>query len=271
MLARDYASVYTKPDNTRNRSALLNLAASARTSATRCRCRGNVYWRAHQDAHLQRRHQRRLAGPGASTSPTPPSRRRWRPPATPAFRPRARTRPTRRSRTGAASPTPCCNDEPAEKCNGADQPHPHRTRPTTGFRASSTATRQAGRPARNQWLAGAALDVSRAHFTQASEFGYLNARPQRHRRGRLRRRRRPVAQVDGDALRHPGRPVGAHPDLRACSPPTRWRLAPRPHLTLSGRYNRTTVENRDAITPGGGAGLARRRPPLQPVQPGARA
>src|SRR6185436_3205993 len=28
----------------------------------------------------------------------------------------------------------------------------------------------------------------------------------------------------------------------------------RAHLTLSGRYNRTTVENRDGIRPGGGEG-----------------
>jgi hypothetical protein len=45
----------------------------------------------------------------------------------------------------------------------------------------------------------------------------------------------------------------AAPARGACSRPTR-DVGEALHLTLSGRYNRTTVNNRDRITPGGGPG-----------------
>ena len=42
------------------------------------------------------------------------------------------------------------------------------------------------------------------------------------------------------------------------------------HFTLSGRYNRTTIDNGDRITPGGGPGLARRQLRVRPLQSGGR-
>jgi outer membrane receptor protein involved in Fe transport len=96
-----------------------------------------------------------------------------------------------------------------------------------------------GARAGNQLTVGGAYDSSAAHFLQSSELGYLN----------------PDRSVTG---------TGAFTDARVdldghtrtmslyATDTLRWRE--RWHLTLSGRFNRTVVENLDGITPGGGTG-----------------
>jgi len=247
-LARDYASVYTKPDNTQNRSLLLNLALT-QGLGEHLSFSGNAYYRkirtktyngdinddTFDQALYQPNANERAALTAAGYSGFPSA-----------------------GETAANTPFPkwrciaqaLLQDEPAEKCNGI---------------INQTATRQSnhglsgqfnldstwfGRPA--QWVAGAAIDVSRAHFTQGSELGYLN--PDRSITG---------VGAFGDGVSG-GEVDGAPYDTRVdLSGRTRTfsaygsgmlSLSPATQLTLSGRYNRTTVKNRDALIPGGGAG-----------------
>ena len=111
---------------------------------------------------------------------------------------------------------------------------------------------------RNQFVAGAAFDASRVHFTQGSQFGYLN--PDRSVTG-------VGAFGDGGSTggNVDGEPFDTRVDLDGRT--RTWSLfatdtlalEPRTHLTLSGRYNRTTVDNRDAHHSRRRPGLARRR------------
>ena len=61
LLDRDYASVYTKPDITDNRSTLLNVVGPAHRERAACRCSGNAYYRDIRTEQPQRRHQRGVA------------------------------------------------------------------------------------------------------------------------------------------------------------------------------------------------------------------
>lgn len=247
-LARDYASVYTSPDNTKNRSYFLNLAFSQGLSDS-WSVTGNVYWRRiktrtynadiNDDSFDQSLYQPNAneqaaltaagytgfptAGESAANTPFP----KWR-----------------------CIANALLLDEPAEKCNGV---------------INQTATTQSNRGLSLQFnhdgklfglaaksLLGAALDQSRSHFTQGSELGYLNAD-------------HTVTGVGafGDGVNGgdvDGEPYDTRVDLsgrtRTASVygSTILTLAPGTHLTLSGRYNHSSVRNRDAVLPGGGAG-----------------
>ena len=153
------------------------------------------------------------------------------------------------------------DDEPGETCNGVD---------------NRTATRQqnygwAGQLSRqanlgghaNLFVVGAALDVSRVHFTQGSELGYIN--PDHSVTG---------VGAFGDGVSGgsvDGVPYDTRVDLGGKT--RTWSLFstdtlaldPRTHLTLSGRYNHTTVKNRDADHSGRRSGIARQRPPRSPA------
>ena len=104
-LDRDYASVYTKPDETDNRATFLNLTTRRDWSA-HVSFSGNVYYRdirtntfngdINDDSLDQSVYQ-----------PSAAEQRRWRRPATAGFRPAAPLRRTPRFRSGAASAT-CC-------------------------------------------------------------------------------------------------------------------------------------------------------------------
>ena len=99
---------------------------------------------------------------------------------------------------------------------------------------------------------GAAYDDSRADFVQSSELGYLN--PDRSVTGT-------AAFADGvSGGEVDGEPFDSRVDLdgqtRTVSlyATDTLRVHDGWHLTVSGRFNRTVVENVDAITPGGGPG-----------------
>ena len=141
-------------------------------------------------------------------------------------------------------------DEPAEKCTGViNQTRTQQSQ--QGFTAQLVSDAPVfGLP--SQLLAGVALDTSRSHFTQGSELGYLN--PDRSITG---------VGAFGDGITGgdvDGEPYDTRVDLRGRT--RTWSafasqvltLQTGLHLTLSGRYNRTDVKNRDAITPGGGTG-----------------
>ena len=180
LLARDYASVYTTPDVTRNRAVLLNLTASHGVSDD-VLLSGNASYR----------------------------------------------------RIGTSTLNGDVNDDALveEVPNGLV----NRTASTQTNVALGGQVSLFGR-----LTAGAAFDASRVDFRQSAQSGDLN--PDRS-----------VA------------PTGAFVSDMAVDLTGRtrtWsvfatdtvRVRDGLHVTLSGRYNRTTVHNRDHITPGGGSG-----------------
>jgi outer membrane receptor protein involved in Fe transport len=248
LLARDHASVYSKPDNTKNRSALLNLAATQHLSDA-LSVSGNVYWRriktatyngdVNDDSLDQAVYQPSAAERAALTA------------AGYSGFPAA-------GESAANTPFPMWRcianalllDEPGEKCNGLIN-RSNTAQTNYGLAGQLNGQGQLGGLS-HQWVAGAALDVSRVHFTQGSELGYLTAD---HGITGVGAFGDGVSGGDVD-----GEPYDTRVDLSART--RTWSLFasdtlalnPRTHLTVSGRYNRSSVTNRDAITPGGGAG-----------------
>ena len=248
LLARDYRSVYSRPDITRNRAALLNLVATQALS-DHLTLSGQAYWRRLGTRTLNGDVNERsldqptyqpnaaeqaaltaagysgfpLAGENAGNSPFP----KWRCIAN-ALRLAA----------------------PAETCNGVI--NQSSTRQTQFGLSVQLSGEHRGAGLAHRWVAGAALDISRVHFTQGSELGYLN--PDHSITG---------VGAFGDGVSGgnvDGGPYDTRVDLSARTRTASLlasdtvTLAPGAHLTVAGRYNRSTVANRDAITPGGGSG-----------------
>ncbi len=247
-LERDRAGVYTKPDNTKNRSALLNLALSQSLNA-QWTLSGNAYARhirtatangdLNDDALDQSLYQpsaaerAALTAAGYSGFPTA-------------------------GESAANTPFPqwrciaqaLLQDEPGEKCNGVI----NQTRTNQGNAGFNLQLAHDGRlfGLKSQSLVGAAADYSHSHFTQGTELGHLN--PDRSITG---------VGAFGDGVSGgnvDGEPYDTRVDLsgrtRVLSvfASSMLALSPGTHLSLSGRHNHSTVRNRDAIRPGGGAG-----------------
>lgn len=247
LLARDYASVYTTPDQTRNRSLLFNLAGS-HAPGDDVQLSGNLYYRKIRTATLngdlnddsldqsvyQPGAAERAALAAAGYTGFPVSGANAVNTPFPSWRCIANV---------------LLEDEPAEKCNGLLNRTDSRQH-NYGASAQATLSGQLG-GRRNQFTFGAAYDASRVDFRQSSQFGYLN--PDRS-----------VTPVDffadGSEIDDDGTPIDARVDLlgrtRTASAfaSDTVSLDEALHLTLSGRYNRTTVHNRDRILPGGGPG-----------------
>ena len=244
LLARNGSGVYSQPDTTLNRAGLLNLAAS-HTLSSGLTLSGNAYWRRihtatvngdvnegslDQSTYQPNANERAAltaagysgfptAGESAANTPFP----KWRCIAN-ALR----------------------QDEPGEKCNGLIN-QSRTAQVNSGFSVQVD-----GQSGAHQWLAGLALDSSRVHFTQGSELGYLN--PDHSVTG---------VGAFGDGVSGgnvDGVPYDTRVDLSARTRSSSLfasdvvALGPRTHLTASARYNRSTVQSRDAITPGGGSG-----------------
>jgi outer membrane receptor protein involved in Fe transport len=247
-LARDYASVYTKPDITSNRSPFLNFTARHSLSNT-LTFSGHIYDRhirtstyngdINEDSLDQSLYQpsaverAALAAAGYTGFPTSGA-------------------------TSANTPFPfwrcigqaLLRDEPAEKCNGLL----NRTR---SLQHNSGASGQitwfsAPRGERNQFTAGAAYDRSRVDFLQSSQLGYLN--PDRSITG---------VNSFGDGVTGgnvDGEPYDTRVDLQgiihtgSIFATNTLSLGNQWSFTLSGRYNRTTIDNRDRIRPNSGTG-----------------
>ena len=240
-LARNRASSYTKPDETQNRSSLFNLSATHEVNE-RLLLSGNAYFRNINSATLngdinqgsldqsvyQPSAADRAALAAAGYSGFPAS-----------------------GATAANTPFPfwrCIaqalqNDEPAEKCNGLI----NRTQTTQQNYGLSGQLAWLGELAgrRNQFVAGAGYDASRVNFKQSSQLGYLNAD-------------RSVTGVNafGDGVNGgtvDGVPYDTRVDLSGRI--QTWSLFASDtlsihdnlHLTLSGRFNNTSVRNRDQI------------------------
>jgi outer membrane receptor protein involved in Fe transport len=223
-LDRDYSSVYTKPDTTENRSTLVN--ATARHSIRDALIlSGTAYYR--------RIHSNTLNGDSNEDSL---DQALYQPNAVEraALAAAGYTGFPVSGETAENTPFPywrciaqvVLRDEPAEKCNGLinrTQTRQHHAGASGQFTWLSAADRSG-----HQVTAGTAFDYNAAHFLQSSELGYLN--PDRSVTGT-------GAFADGVT----GGEVDGEPFDGV-------------HATLSGRFNRTVVENVDAINPGGGAG-----------------
>ena len=141
-------------------------------------------------------------------------------------------------------------DEPAEKCNGLI----NRSRgwqQNYGGAAQITVI-SALRGQRNQFTFGGAFDRSRVDFAQSTQLGYLNA--DRSITGLN-------AFADGVTGGNvDGEPFDTRVDLNghiqtfSVYATDALALGNQLTLTLAGRYNRTTVNNRDRLQPGGGTG-----------------
>jgi outer membrane receptor protein involved in Fe transport len=178
MLDRNYASVYTKPDVTRNRALLLNLTGS-RQVADDVRLSGNAYYR-----HIR---------------------------------------------------TTTFNGDLNDDEDGLFDAVVNRTASTQTNHGLGGQAEFFGR-----LTVGAAYDASRADFRQDAQYGVLA--PDRS-----------VTPVDVSDDDMSVDLVGRTRTWSVFATDT-IRLRDDLHVTLSGRYNRTAVHNRDRVNPGGGNG-----------------
>ena len=246
-LDRNFDSVYTKPDETDNQSVFLN-ATAARALNDRVTFSLNGYFRSINTDTLNGD----INENSLDQSVYQPSA----PEQAALLRAGYITAPV----VGAnASNTPfpylrcvgnvLLNDEPAETCNGLINRGESDQR-NGGI--SGQITLRNGVTHRNQLTVGGLFDRSSVRFSQSTELGYLN--PDRSVTGT-------GAFSDGET----GGDVDGEPfDTRVDLDGTvgTWSvfaadtlsIANAWHVTLSGRFNQTTVDNTDLITPGGEPG-----------------
>jgi outer membrane receptor protein involved in Fe transport len=248
LLEQRYESVYTSPDVTENRAWLVNLTLNSRLT-THIELAANAYYRnidtrtLNGDINEESLHQALyqpnddeqdaltnagysgfpLTGESAANTPFP----FWR-----------------------CIGNVLLSEEPNEKCNGLMN-RSHTKQTTIGAAAQLSFNTQLAEH-ENHLFVGAAFESSHADFTQSTQFGYLNADHS-------------VTAVDGigafaDGTQESEDAFDARVDLDGKQ--TTWSiyasdifaLRSNLHLTISARYNHVSVENRDAITPGGMTG-----------------
>jgi outer membrane receptor protein involved in Fe transport len=248
LLDRDYASIYTKPDTTDNKSTLLNLTSRFRVS-TRTTINGNAYYRDLRTRTLngdinEESLDQSLYQPGAAERAALAAAGYGNVPAS--------------GLDASNTPFPSLRcianvllqDEPAEKCNGLiNRTH---TAQRSGGAAAQLTRRTAIGLRENVFTAGASIDRSNVGFEQSTELGYLNLD-------------RSVTGLNafGDGATGgeiDGEPFDTRVDLD--STVTTWGMfaantlpvGTRTHVSLSARYNGTSIDNRDRLRPGSGQG-----------------
>ena len=234
-LQRDYASVYTKPDITDNRSHFLNLAATHDISDS-LMLAGNAYYRKintstyNADINEGSLNQN-VYGAGQNSTNTPfPS--------------------TRCIAEVIAAPADPTNAEPGEKCNALIN---RTSTAQQNFGLSGQATWQGTLGGhRNQFTVGGGVDESRIKFNQSTQIGYLN--PDRSVTGLNAYADGGVTggSINGEFFDNRVNLEGRTRTWSAYSTNTT-SLRETWHLTLSGRFNRSNIQNTDNINPGGGA------------------
>lgn len=248
LLQRDYESVYTKPDETANESYLFNLVVSHKLTE-RISLSANAHYRniktrtfngdlndeALGQSLYQPNEEEREALEEAGYSGFPES-----------------------GETQANTPFPqwrciangLLNDEPNEKCNGLINRTQSRQH-DTGLALQATFTAPLA-SRENQLIVGVSGLKSDARFSQSSQFGYLLGD-------------RSIAGIDGpgafaDGTQNSEEAFDSRVDLdgdtttRGVYFTDTFAVTDATHLTLSGRYDRTTVDNVDGITPVGEPG-----------------
>lgn len=248
LLRQDYKSVYTKPDQTKNESYLVNLVVTHKLNET-IALSGNAYYRNIQTRTLNgdinddslgeslyqpnADEQEALEEAGYTGFPTS-------------------------GETQANTPFPfwrcianaLTNEEPNEKCNGAiNRTHTKQHDAGVSLQVAFTAPLASRN---NQLIAGVAGLKSNATFTQSSQFGYIL--PDRSIQGV----EGPGAFADG--TQDSENAFDSRVDLDGDTTTTgvyftdTVELSRLIQLTLSGRYDRTTVDNHDNITEAGEPG-----------------
>ena len=248
LLAADRSSIYTAPDNTRNRAWLVNLKGShALTDAVSFN--GNAFWR-----------RTRTATYNGDVNDNSLGQSLYQPNAA------ERTALTAAGYTGfplsgesqAGTPFPkwrcianvLLNDEPNEKCNGLVN-RSLTTQSEWGLGGELVVREPIGGIEQSLTL-GLSYVNARADFAQTSQFGYLLPD-------------RTVFAVDGpgafaDGTQNSEGAFDARVDLHSRTASLGLyalesaQLAQSLRLDLGGRYDRTSIHNRDRITPGGGTG-----------------
>ena len=170
LLARDYTSIYTKPDQTRNQAGLLNLSLSHDLSNT-LTLTGNAYYRKirtstlngdinegalDQSVYALSADERAALTAAGIAFPSTPI-------------------------TAANTPFPSLRciaqallvDEPGEKCNGLLN-RSQTTQDNSGLSAQLN-WKGGSNGLKHQALVGAAIDRSSVRFNQSTQLGYLNA------------------------------------------------------------------------------------------------
>lgn len=243
-LERDYASVYTKPDQTLHKAPMLNLQIR-RSLTSRLSLAANGYFRYIRTRTLngdinEESLDQSVYQPGAAERAALAAAGYTGVPAAGA--------------TAANTPFPfwrcignaLIRDEPSEKCNGL------LNRSQTHQRNYGFASQLTWYATNHQLTVGGAYDGNRVGFDQSTELGYLN--PDRSVTG--------VAAF-GDGI------TGGNADGEPYD--TRVQLSgrilsgsffatdtitagSRTAITLSGRFNRTVIDNRDVIRPRAGTG-----------------
>ena len=264
LLADAPSSVYTKPDTTNNRSTMLNVALTRRLDQRASllvsgyyrdlrtdTLNGDINEESLDQSLYQPTAAERAALEAAGYGPIPASGLDSSNTPFPSLRCIANV---------------LLNDEPSEMCNGLI----NRTDTTqhNGGVSGELTRRDPIRSRENLFIAGATFDRSTVAFTQSTELGYLN--PDRSITGLEAYGDGGVTGGDAD-----GEPYDTRVDLDGDV--TTWSLyaadtlpvTGRIHLTLSGRYNHTTVQNRDAIRPDGGAGSLNGRHEFSRFNPAA--
>lgn len=263
LLEADRTSIYTAPDNTRARHWLAELKGGHTLSDT-VRISANAFWRRtrsqtyngdiNDDALAENVYQpssderAALAAAGYSGFPL-------------AGESRANT-PFPRWRCIA---NVLLNDEPNEKCNALAN-RSLTTQHEWGLGAELVLTGTLAGLDHTMTL-GLAYVNNRASFGQGTQFGYLLAD-------------RTVMPVDGPGAFADGTQASedafdARVDLGSRSASLglyaldRLRLTGALRLDLAARFDRTSVHNRDRITPGGGTGSLDSDPVFQRLNPGA--
>ena len=245
-LERDYASVYTKPDTTENRSTFVNLTGR-RDVNSRLSVSGNFYYR-HIRTGTFNGDINEESLDQSLYQPTPAEQAALSAAGYTGF-------PTSGA-TASNTPFPfwrciangLLNDEPAEKCNGLINRGETSQHHGGGF--GQMTLRDSFSGGDNRFTAGGGYDRSDARFVQSTELGYLN--PDRS-----------VTGIGAFGDGHTGGDLDGEPfdtrvDLEGLTQTfslyatNTVSFSGKWNVTLSGRYNRTTVENRDAIEPGGG-------------------
>jgi outer membrane receptor protein involved in Fe transport len=246
LLEDDYASVYTKPDENHNRSTLVNIIGQRRWS-NGTSFLANAYYRdiysrtlngdINEDSLDQSVYQpsaaERAALAAAGFGNVPESGLTASNTAFPSLRCIANV---------------LLNDEAADTCNGLI--NRASTSQHNGGASGQFTHRGSIAGGLNVFTAGAAFDRSSVGFIQSSELGYLN--PDRGVTGLGAF----ADGVTGGVV--DGEPYDTRVDLDGVV--KTWSvyftdtlpITPNAHVTLSGRYNRTSVSNRDQIVPGGG-------------------
>ena len=248
LLASDYASVYTVPDNTKNRAYALTLSGHHDFTDT-LTLAGNAYYR-----HI------RTIGFNGDINDDSLGESLYQPSAA---EQRALTAagytgfPTS-GETQDNTPFPqwrcianiLLNSEPNEKCNGLANRSAASQEDYGGSLELRSSAPLFGHD--NSVVLGGNWQGDRAHFTQSSQFGYLT--PQRT-----------IVTVPGPGAFADGTQdsenaydarvdlVGRTYGLSVFATDT-LALASKLSLAVSARYDRTIVDNKDRLTPGGGPG-----------------